>query len=159
MPDFTLMNQHNQAISLSDLRGKVTLLAFGFTHCPDVCPLTLGEFRAIQTQLGDSAGNVNFVFMSVDGSRDTPDVLARYLETQRVPDFIALTGEEAYIQEIGTDYGLYFQANEADSNGNYSVDHTAGSFLFDEKGRWVMSYAYGIDRNIIVSDIQAFLAD
>ena len=159
MFDFTLINQDDEVTRLSDLQGKMTLLSFGFTHCPDVCPLTLGEFRAIQSQLGEDAEQVNFVFISVDGSRDTPDVLKRYLELQQVPDFIALTGDEDYLREVGKDYDLRFEADEPDADGNYQVAHTAGSFLFDEDGRWIMRYSYGIERTIIVNDIREFLAN
>jgi protein SCO1 len=77
MPNFTLTNQHGEPISLSDLSGKPVLITFGFTHCPDVCPITLGEMRNIHEVLAD---NIHYVFVSVDGERDTPEVLRDYFE-------------------------------------------------------------------------------
>lgn len=157
MPDFTLTDQGGDPLSLSDLRGKPVLLAFGYTNCPDVCPLTLNEFRNIKEDLGDQGDDVTFMFVSVDGQRDTPDMLKRYFAVRGIDDFVGLTGEEADLRRIGVSYGLYFEYGEPDENGYYLVDHTASSFLLDANGNWIMSYAFGTDRSVITEDLLELL--
>ena len=157
MSNFTLTNQDGNPTSLSDLRGKYVLLTFGYTHCPDVCPLTLGEFRRIQETLGDLAENVEFVFISVDSQRDTPAVLKQYFEIRKLEGFIGLTGEEADLLELGTDYGLFFEIGENTSKGGYLVSHTAGSYLLDPDGKWIMRYQFGALPSMIVDDLETFM--
>lgn len=157
MPDFTLINQDGEAINLSDLRGKYVLLTFGYTHCPDVCPLTLNEFRRIRESLGDLAENVEFVFISVDGERDTPDVIQQYFETRDLDGFIGLSGEADSLRKLGVDYGLYFEIGEGQSQGGYLVDHTAGSYLLDRENRWIMRYQFGTRPSLITEQIEGFI--
>ena len=155
MPDFTLTNQHGERMSLSDLRGRYALLTFGYTHCPDVCPLTLNEFRRIRESLGELAAQVAFVFISVDGQRDRPAVIRRYFATRRLEGLIGLTGDEADVRRLGGDYGLAFERRaEGDA---YLVNHTAGSFLLDREGRWMMRYSFGVMPSLIVDDLTALL--
>lgn len=156
--DFTLTNHMGDPFSLSDLQGKYVLMSFGYTHCPDICPFTLNDFKAIQGELGDLSDGITFVFVSVDGERDTPEALRNYFAVRNIDEgFVGLTGEESELRRIGVDYGLYFELGEPDETGYYEVDHTAGSFLLDREGRWVMRYAYGTDRDIIIEDITAYL--
>lgn len=157
MPNFTLIDQYGEPLQRSDLGGKLTLFTFGFTHCPDICPLTLNDFKTIQRDLGDSATNINFVFISVDGKRDTPEVLRRYFEQRGLENFIGMTGTEAQLREIGTPYNLQFVYGEPDANGNYTVDHTAGSFVLDAEGRWIARYVFGIETSLIVDDLRDLL--
>ena len=133
------------------------LLTFGYTHCPDVCPLTLNEFRRIRDSLGDLAEKVEFVFISVDGQRDTADVLKQYFETRKLEGFIGLTGEENNLRTLGTDYGLFFEIGDNTSQGGYLVDHTAGSYLLDPDGRWIMRYRFGALPSMIVQDLETFM--
>ena len=157
MPDFTLTNQNGEPTSLSDLRGKYVLITFGYTHCPDVCPLTLNEFRRIRDTLGDLAENVEFVFISVDGQRDTPEAIQQYFETRKLDNFIGLTGEETDLRKLGMDYGLFFEIGEYTSQGGYLVDHTAGSYLLDPDGQWIMRYQFGAMPSMIVEDLKGFI--
>jgi protein SCO1 len=158
MPDFTLTNQQNDAVSLSDLRGKPTLITFGFTNCPDVCPLTLYEWRQISAELDTSTtaatDAINFVFISVDGERDTPEALQRYFAVRGVEEFVGLTGPEDQLRRVVVDYGATFVYNEPDENGRYSVDHTPSYFLLDEQGRWIKTYAFGTLKQVIVDDLR-----
>src|SRR5262245_40036804 len=101
--DFTLTSQANKPLKLSDLKGKLALMTFGYTNCPDVCPATLAKFTQIKEQLAADASRVNFVFISVDGVRDTPDVLTTYLK-QFDPSFVGLTGDEPTMRAVGKDY-------------------------------------------------------
>ncbi len=94
LTDFTLPDDKGDALTFSSLQGKYTLMFFGYTHCPDYCPTTLAHWTLIKTALGSDADKLNFVFISVDGERDTPEVMQRYLS--RFDDsFIGLTGDEA----------------------------------------------------------------
>lgn len=155
--DFTLTNQQGQAFGLADLRGKYALISFGFTHCPDVCPLTLNEFKQIRQELGDLSENIHFVFISVDGQRDTPQALASYFRVRGIDTFIGLSGTAQALAPVVADFGVFYELGTPDESGNYNVDHTAGSFLLDPQGRWTMRYAYGTPREVIVEDLRAFL--
>lgn len=157
MPDFTLTNQNGDLTSLSDLRGKYVLLTFGYTHCPDVCPLTLNEFRRIRESLEDKADQVEFVFISVDPQRDTPASIAEYFETRKLDGFIGMTGDEADLKKLGVDYGLFFEKSEGTSDGGYLVDHTAGSYLLNPDGQWIMRYQFGVMPSLIVEDLESLI--
>lgn len=154
---FTLTDQNGKSVRLDDLKGKLTLLTFGYTHCPDVCPVTLANFKAIKGELNETAGQVNFVFVSVDGARDTPEVLGKYLALFD-PTFIGLTGDEATLQKIVKDYGAVFYKDEKNtSSPNYTVTHTSSSFLVDRAGKLRRKYAYGIKPEIVAADIRTLL--
>ncbi len=155
--DFTLTNQDGQPMSLSDFQGKPVLLYFGYTFCPDICPTSLAEFVRVKRNLGDSADKVAFVFVSVDGERDTPEVIKRYLANFD-PDFIGMTGTEKEIRKIGVDYGLFFEKSQVEgTSADYLVDHTAASFLIDQQRRLHTAYAYGMPAEVISEDILALL--
>lgn len=158
LPDYTLTDENGEPVALSALDGQPTLLTFGFTHCPDVCPITLGEMRQIHEGLGDLADDLDFVFISVDGERDTPQVLDTYLTTLRVNDFVlGMTGTEAELREFAIPYGVEFIYGEPDALGNYTVEHTAGMFLLDGERNWVRRYRYGTPSGRIVTDLREFL--
>lgn len=152
--DFTLTSQDNTPISLSDLRGQVVLMYFGYTNCPDVCPITLGDFKRIKQAVGDQADEVAFVMVSVDGERDTPERLKSYISNFD-PDFIGMTGDEAALNRLGADYGLFFEKQEGE---NYVVDHTASIFMIDPEGRLTTVYTFGTEPDVIVEDVTALLS-
>jgi len=155
--DFTLTSHTGDPLSLSDLEGSPVLLYFGYTFCPDICPTTLAEFVRVKRLLGDDADQVHFVFVSVDGERDTPEVLARYLPAFD-KDFIGLTGEENIIRKIGADYGLFFQKQDVSgTSADYLIDHTAASFLIDSERRLRTIYGYGTPADVISQDIRDVL--
>lgn len=153
VPDFSLANVAGAETSLGDLRGRFALLTFGFTNCPDICPLTLNDFEQIDRLLGDLSGRVAFVFISVDGRRDTPQALGRYLEFRGMEGLIALTGDEALVRQIGAPLGLRFEVVSDEATGAYSVNHSAGAYLLDPWGRWVMRYQFGVPPSRIATDI------
>jgi protein SCO1/2 len=155
LSDFTLTGKDGQPLSLSDLRGKVTLLAFGYTNCPDVCPVTMGDFERIKTMLDADAADVNFLLVSVDGIRDTPDVMQRYINAFD-PDFLGMTGTADDLRRIGGDYGLYFRAN-AEQNGNYTVDHTSGIFMIDREGFLRTIFVYGTEPDVVTGYVRELL--
>lgn len=157
--DFTLIDQNGEPRKLSDLAGRPLLMFFGFTHCPDVCPTTMAEFRQIKRDLGELGNDVTFALISVDGSRDTPETLKTYVE-QFDPEFVGLTGDEDYVREIGLDYFLYF--NRASDNGSpsaagYLVDHTAYSYLLDADGMLRTIYPFQAPIDLIVQDLTAMV--
>ena len=178
LQDFTLTSQTGAPISLSDLRGKAVLLFFGYTHCPDVCPTTLGEYLRVKQALGDRADEVAFVFVSVDGRRDTPDVIRNYLG-HFDPDFIGMTGDEATLRRVGAEYGLLFETDSTqtethdgdsahtDGEGadhtagldpeNYFVQHSSPSFLIDRDGDLRMLFFAGSDPADMVTGIRQVL--
>jgi protein SCO1/2 len=156
--DFTLTSHRGEPISLSDLRGNLVLMTFGYTHCPDICPITINEFKNIQQELEDDADEVRFVFVSVDGQRDTPQTIADFFRVRRIDEgFIGLTGEDDVLQRMKVDYGVDYKLNEPREDGYYLVDHTAGSFLLDREGRWVVRYTYGTEPDVIIEDIREML--
>ena len=151
--DFTLTNQDGQPFRLSDLRGRVALLFFGYTNCPDICPTTLSEFKRVKALLGDDAERVVFVFVSVDGARDTPERLAAYVRAFD-PQFIGLTGDDAALRPIARDFGVFYQRVNYESDTNYLVDHTASTFVVDQQGRLRLVFPYGTDPAAIVARLR-----
>ena len=153
--NFTLTSDTGQPFSLSDLRGKAVALFFGYTHCTDVCPTTMADFKRVKAALGSDAAQVAFVFISVDGARDTPDVLAAYVHAFD-PQFIGLTGDEATVSAVAKDYGVFFQRVDT-SSPDYEVEHTSTTFVVDPEGRLRIVFPYQTDPAIIAQRIQALL--
>jgi protein SCO1/2 len=171
LQDFTLVGQTDQPVSLSDLRGRVVLLFFGYTNCPDECPTTLANYTLVKKALGEDADRAAFVFISVDPKRDTPEVMADYL-SHFDPTFIGMTGDEHTLEHIGTEYGLYYSVeaaeedqtqpeghdHDAELGDNYFVAHTSPSFLIDPEGYLRTVYFYGTSPDVMASGIQALLS-
>lgn len=157
LQDFTLTSAEGRQVRLSDFRGAPVLLFFGYTHCPDVCPTTLGEFRAIKDALGDAGEQVQFVFVSVDGSRDTPEIVGAFVERFDA-SFIGLTGSEEDVRAVASDYFLYFApADGGGSSAGYLVDHTSYSYLIGPDGRLRAIYPFDADLDTITADLQELL--
>ncbi len=156
LADFTLPGSTGQPISLSSLQGKFTLVFFGYTHCPDFCPLTLAHWKNIRAALGDDAAKVNFLFISVDGERDTPQVMADYLR-RFDPAFIGMTGDAATLTTIGPPYGLYYELHK-EEGANYSVDHTTQTYLINPQGKMIDVFSYDIPEATEVQTIHAAIA-
>jgi protein SCO1/2 len=158
LADFTMPASTGAEMSLSDLNGKWTLLFFGYANCPDFCPLTLGEFNRVDTLLGDTAEDVQYLFISVDGERDTPAVLERYLQRFN-PKFIGFSGDDVTLAQIQPDYGFFYERRtDTGSATAYLVDHSTRSYLIDPQGRLRMSFAYGTEPAIIADAIREQMA-
>ena len=145
--DFTLPASTGEPMSLSDLQGKYTLLFFGYTNCPDFCPSTLANWQRMKGELGEVGKQLNYVFVSVDGERDTPEVLARYL-SRFDPAFVGLTGEAEVLAEIAPDYGLEYILH-TDEGEFYSVDHTTRTYLIDPQGRLISVFSFDVPQDVI----------
>lgn len=159
LANFTLLNQAGEPTRLSDLAGQPALFYFGYTHCPDVCPLTLAEMSQVARILGESARQVHFVFVSVDIRRDTPERLASFLP-QFNPAFIGLTASDETALRAATEaFGVYYELEDVpETQAEYLVAHTASTFLVDAEGQLRMIFAYRTPPQIIADQIQRLLA-
>jgi protein SCO1/2 len=156
LDDFTLTSQAGTPVALHELRGKAVLLFFGFTNCPNICPTTLSEFRAVKRALGNDADKLAVVFISVDPEQDTVETLRQYVNAFD-PGFVGLRGDQATLAKIGPQYDLYYQKQPL-GDGTYTVDHTAISYLIDPTGKLRTIYPYGTPAAGITTDIRALLA-
>ena len=158
--DFTLTDSEGKPFALSSLKGKVVVLSFGYTHCPDICPTELLTYNDTLKQLGDEAKNVAVVFVSVDPERDTPELMKQYVK-QFHPDFIGLTDTTG-----GNDVALAKQlwriiSAKADikSDKLYNVDHSSGTYLLDKQGNAAYFERFGAEAPQIAADIKKLLAE
>ena len=147
--DFALTNQDNQAMRMSDYRGNWVLVYFGYTNCPDECPLTLAQFKKIHDDLGTDAAHARFVFVTVDPVRDTPEQMKAYLG-QFDPSFIGLTGTPATLNLMYAKYGVAAEANQDKFN------HTNAMYLFDDQGQLSLIYT-GVDWQNVAADLRVLL--
>lgn len=157
LADFEMPSNTGEPVKLSDFRGKPVLLFFGYTHCPDFCPATLGEFKQAKQQLGEQGDDVAYVFVSVDGERDSPEVLDRYVKNFD-PSFIGLSGTSETLQPIAKDYGLYAKKNtETKTASGYLVDHSVATYLIDQQGQLRSFYPIEATAETFAADVQALL--
>jgi protein SCO1/2 len=158
MPNFELLNQEGALTRLSDLRGKHVLLFFGYTHCPDICPISLVNFKRIKAALGEQAHAVHFVMVSVDGERDTPEVMKHYVGSFD-SDFVGLTERAFVVAQMAAPYGVRFERKiTRTTQTEYVVGHTTDLYLLDAAGRLTKKYAYEADAAAIAQDVAAYVA-
>jgi protein SCO1/2 len=152
--DFELVTAQGQPFRLSDQKGHIVLLFFGYTSCPDICPTTLSEARRVLEELGEDGADIRYAFVTVDPERDTPAKLASYIASFH-PDIIGLTGEPATLAAVQEDYGVVAERQELEGSAiGYIINHTARVFLVDQQGNLRLSYAYGTPTSDIVSDLR-----
>lgn len=138
---FTLTTHEGETLSDADLKGTPFAVFFGFTHCPEVCPTTLWEMSEALATLGEDADNLKVLFVSVDPERDTPELLALYLQSFD-PRIVGLTGSEEEIRAVGQQYRAYWRTVPLEG-GDYTIDHTASIFLMDGVGEFIGTISYG----------------
>jgi protein SCO1/2 len=155
--DFTLHTTAGKTVSLQDFRGKVVLLYFGYTHCPDVCPATLAEVRVAMAELGRRADDIQVIMVSVDPERDTPERLADYVSRfdQR---FLGISGTLDEVSAIATAYGIYFRKHEGSEATGYLVDHSAQLLAIDRRGNTRMVFPFGVHGEELAKDIRYILS-
>ena len=154
--DFTLADHTGQRRSLADFRGKVVVIFFGFTHCPDVCPTTLAELAGAMKKIGEGSDKVQVVLVTVDPERDTPEVLAPYV-TAFDPRFLALRGNAEETAQIAKEFKVIYQKVAGSKPENYTMDHSAGSYIFDGQGRIRLYVGYGQGSEVFAHDIRQLL--
>ena len=158
--DFTLTDGDGKPFSLSSLKGKVVIMSFGFTHCPDVCPTELLAYSDALKQLGDQAKDVAVVFVSVDPERDTPELMKQYVQ-QFNPNFIGLTDTNggrdiALAKQL---YRIVSAKTEIKADNLYNVDHTSGAYLLDKNGNAAIFARYGMEGPEIADEVRKLLAE
>ncbi|MFZ2987121.1 SCO family protein [Ideonella sp.] len=144
--------------SLADFKGKVVVVFFGYVQCPDVCPTTLTELAAIKQQLGAQGKDVQSVFVTVDPERDTAEVLKAYMANFG-PDFVALRGTPEQTQAAAKAFKVFYAKVPGKTESSYTVDHTAGSYLFDKAGRVRVFSRYGSGAEALTQDLKTLLAE
>lgn len=142
--------------SLDEFKGKVVVVFFGFTQCPDVCPTTMAELAEVKRSLGADGEKVQGIFVTVDPERDTPELLKAYVSNFD-PSFVALRGTPEETKATAREFKVFYNKVPGKTEGSYSVDHTAGSYLFDPQGKVRLFTRYGTGAQALASDIKALL--
>jgi protein SCO1/2 len=156
-PEIELTQGNGSSFRLSEMRGQVVLLYFGYTFCPDVCPTTLSDLRRVRADLGEDASRVQVLFVTVDPERDTVEKVDEYVSLFD-PNFIGLSGSMGELQEVWDEYGIYREETEfPNSASGYLVNHTARVYLIDPDGNLHLSYSYGTPPEDILHDIKILL--
>ncbi len=152
-----LTDQFGNPFSLSDIENEVSVIYFGYTTCPDLCPTTLSDFSVIKESLGEKSERVNFILATVDPERDTPERLKEYLRFFD-EDLIGLTGDSETVLDVMREYGVFAKKVEhPESSTGYLVDHTSFIYVIDADGNLRLTYPYGIDPESIEEDIRHLL--
>ena len=151
-PDIELVGPGGEPVALSDFEGQVVAVYFGYTFCPDVCPISLAKLNRARTMLGEDADQVQVVMVTVDPARDTVEVLEEYMSNFD-ESFIGLTGPEDDIDRIATVYGIYHQAQESTSAAGYLVDHTSTVMVIDKNGELKLLVPYDMTDEEVADDL------
>lgn len=154
---FTLASAGGGPFSNADLLGHWTVVFAGFTFCPDVCPTTLTELKAVNAKLGDAAGRVRFLFLSVDPERDTPAKIASYLKFFS-PDFLGATGEPAALDQLGANLGYVYTKVPGAAPGSYTIDHSTALILINPQGQVAGYFTPPFKPEAMADDLRQLLA-
>ncbi|MEO8855765.1 MAG: SCO family protein [Burkholderiaceae bacterium] len=155
--DFSLVDQDGKTRSIKDFAGKIVVVFFGYTQCPDVCPTTMAELAEVRKSLGADGKRLQGIFITVDPDRDTPQVLKAYMANFD-PTFIALRpSSPAQLAALAKDFKVYYKKVEGSTATSYTMDHSAGSYVFDTKGRLRLFTRYGSGEPALLADIQQLL--
>ena len=154
--DFPLPDVTGTTRSVKDFAGQVVVVFFGYTQCPDVCPTTLQELAEVKSLLGEQGDQVQGVFVSLDPERDTPEVLQAYTQAFD-PKLVALTGTPEQIAAVAQDFKVFYKKVEGKQPGSYSMDHSAGLYVYDPKGQLRVYHRYGQGTEALAKDAKALL--
>ncbi|HKO88611.1 MAG TPA: SCO family protein [Burkholderiales bacterium] len=155
--DFRLVDHNGKTRTLADYHGKVLAVFFGFTHCPDVCPTTLSEMKAVKEALGADGDRFQVLFITVDPERDTPQLLAQYVPAFD-PTFVGLTGDAEAIARTAKEFKVFYQKVPGSAPDRYSMDHSAATYIFDPEGRVRLYVRNGQGPEPLVQDIKLLLS-
>jgi protein SCO1/2 len=155
--DFQLTDHNGQPRSLQDFRGKIVVLFFGYTQCPDVCPTSMTELAEVKKLLGADGEKLQGLFVTVDPARDTPDMLKAYMANFD-PTFLALyAASPEKLAALAKDFKVYYKKVEGKTPTSYTMDHSAGSYIYDTQGRLRLYTRYGSGAPAMASDIKLLL--
>ena len=154
--DFQLADFNGKPRRLSDFRGKVVVLFFGYTHCPEVCPTTLADLAQVMKLLGRDADRVQVIFVTLDPERDNPSLLAKYVSSFD-PSFLGLYGDAQSTAQVAGSFGVSYE-KQYDKQGGYTVDHSDGIYLLGPRGTPLLRAPYGQRAELLVQDIRSLLA-
>ena len=157
LPAQVALDDHNgRPRTLADFRGKVVLVNFGFTQCPDVCPTTLAELAGVVKRLGADGSRVQVLFVTVDPKRDTAELLRQYVAAFH-PDFLGMRGDEAATTRTTKSFGVYAAIQEGRTPESYTVNHSAQSFVFDPQGRLRLMVPPTLPAEALAADLRLLL--
>lgn len=156
--NFELTDHHGRVCRLEDFAGKVVVLFFGYTQCPDVCPTSMGELAQVKQALGADGDRLQGLFVTVDPERDTPPVLQAYMQAFD-PSFLALYTSVDKLTALAKDFKLYFKKVEGKTATSYTMDHTAGSYVYDPKGQLRLFTRYGSGAQALLADVRLLLQE
>ncbi|HEY8607149.1 MAG TPA: SCO family protein [Noviherbaspirillum sp.] len=154
---FSIKDHNGQLRTLESFKGKAVVVFFGYTQCPDVCPTTMSEMANVMQQLGPLADRVQVLFVTVDPERDTPELLSKYVPAFD-SRFLGLVGDKAETEKIAKDFKVFFQKVPGKEAGSYTMDHTAGSYVFDPEGRIRLFVRHGQGAEPIAHDLKLLLS-
>ncbi|TSE26145.1 SCO1 protein [Tepidimonas sediminis] len=155
---FDLPDQNGQRRTLADFRGKVVVVFFGYTQCPDVCPTSLGELAEAKRLLGADGERLQGIFISVDPERDTPEVMRAYMASFD-PSFLALRASPEELPALAKAFKVYYRKVEGPTPTSYTMDHSAGSYVYDTHGRLRLYHRYGSGAQALASDVRRLLRE
>ena len=156
--DFRLTDHNGKLRTLADFRGKLVVIFFGYTQCPDVCPTTMAELKSVLQQLGPDAKRVQVLFITLDPERDTRELLANYVPAFD-PSFLGLYGDPETTARTAKEFRVFYQKRPGPTPSSYTLDHTAGSYVFDAQGRVRLFVRYGDGGASLASDLRALLRE
>jgi protein SCO1/2 len=154
--DFALTDHNGKPRTLADFKGKVVVMFFGYTQCPDVCPTTMAEMAGVMKELGPKSDQVQVLFVTVDPERDTRQLLAQYVPAFD-PRFLGMYGDAAATAKVAKEFKVFYAKVPGKTAGSYSMDHTAGSYVFDKSGKVRLFLRHGQGSAPIVHDLRQLL--
>ncbi len=154
--DFALTDANGRARTLADFRGKAVVIFFGYTQCPDVCPTTLAALADAMKQLGPDADRVQVLFVTIDPARDTPALLAQYVPAFD-PRFLGLYGNDEATQRVAREFKIIYQKQPGSTPDTYTMDHSAGTYVFDPQGRLRLYVSHGQGPELFAHDLREIL--
>ena len=154
--DFNLIDATGKPRTLADYRGKAVVIFFGYTQCPDVCPTTLAELAEVMKKLGPDADRVQVLFVTIDPERDTRELLAQYVPAFD-PRFMGLYGDAAATARTAKEFKIIYQKQPGATPGSYTMDHSAGTYIFDPQGRLRLYVSYGQGPEVFAHDLRELL--
>ncbi len=153
---FSLTDHNGQKRTLADFQGKAVVIFFGFTQCPDVCPTSMTELAQAKQLLGPDGDRLQGLFISVDPERDTPEVMKQYVSNFD-PSFLALYAAPGELEAVAKSFKVYYKKVEGKTPTSYTMDHSAGSYVYDPQGRIRLYHRYGTGAQALADDLKILL--